>query len=102
MCIRDSRSYPSVRDGAGAHDACLEALPAGLGAHRLWRADEQRSGGAGWEDSVAGGWLRLTRLLVVVPVVGDLYGHVHGGTAVSYTHLRAHETVLDLVCRLLL
>ena len=25
-----------------------------------------------------------------------------GMTAVSYTHLRAHETVLDLVCRLLL
>ena len=25
-----------------------------------------------------------------------------GGVAVSYTHLRAHETVLDLVCRLLL
>ena len=24
------------------------------------------------------------------------------GAAVSYTHLRAHETVLDLVCRLLL
>ena len=26
----------------------------------------------------------------------------HGCKAVSYTHLRAHETVLDLVCRLLL
>ena len=25
-----------------------------------------------------------------------------GVVAVSYTHLRAHETVLDLVCRLLL
>ena len=25
-----------------------------------------------------------------------------GGKPVSYTHLRAHETVLDLVCRLLL
>ena len=25
-----------------------------------------------------------------------------GGPAVSYTHLRAHETVLDIVCRLLL
>ena len=25
-----------------------------------------------------------------------------GVTTVSYTHLRAHETVLDLVCRLLL
>ena len=27
---------------------------------------------------------------------------VEGVEAVSYTHLRAHETVLDLVCRLLL
>ena len=26
----------------------------------------------------------------------------YGITSVSYTHLRAHETVLDLVCRLLL
>ena len=28
--------------------------------------------------------------------------HQNGVGAVSYTHLRAHETVLDLVCRLLL
>src|SRR5665811_2082245 len=28
--------------------------------------------------------------------------HLTGIAAVSYTHLRAHETVLDLVCRLLL
>ena len=28
--------------------------------------------------------------------------HIHYFNAVSYTHLRAHETVLDLVCRLLL
>ena len=42
-------------------------------------------------------------------VVGEAE-HVHvdqrvdavGVEAVSYTHLRAHETVLDLVCRLLL
>ena len=27
---------------------------------------------------------------------------LQGRNAVSYTHLRAHETVLDLVCRLLL
>src|SRR5664280_3264732 len=38
----------------------------------------------------------------------DRFGEKIGGllwerfTAVSYTHLRAHETVLDLVCRLLL
>ena len=42
-----------------------------------------------------------TRRLVkgVVHGIGD-YGNCLG--AVSYTHLRAHETVLDLVCRLLL
>ena len=30
------------------------------------------------------------------------YREKHGPYPVSYTHLRAHETVLDLVCRLLL
>ena len=29
-------------------------------------------------------------------------GEAHRAEPVSYTHLRAHETVLDLVCRLLL
>ena len=33
-------------------------------------------------------------------VTGD--NHLLKLRAVSYTHLRAHETVLDLVCRLLL
>ena len=34
---------------------------------------------------------------------GQLHWHDwRSQTAVSYTHLRAHETVLDLVCRLLL
>src|SRR5664280_2214089 len=36
------------------------------------------------------------RVQEVCTVIVDSYG------AVSYTHLRAHETVLDLVCRLLL
>ena len=31
-----------------------------------------------------------------------LQGIGGGAVTVSYTHLRAHETVLDLVCRLLL
>src|SRR5664280_1830883 len=30
------------------------------------------------------------------------YLRAHAEESVSYTHLRAHETVLDLVCRLLL
>ena len=40
------------------------------------------------------------------PAIGEAYGIVPDSDerdiAVSYTHLRAHETVLDLVCRLLL
>ena len=38
----------------------------------------------------------------VFPVGVQVGGGVRPITAVSYTHLRAHETVLDLVCRLLL
>ena len=40
---------------------------------------------------------RVTRREVLSPVDG-----VVNRVPVSYTHLRAHETVLDLVCRLLL
>ena len=39
----------------------------------------------------------------VAPVYSDkVTRHVDDTAAVSYKHLRAHETVLDLVCRLLL
>ena len=38
---------------------------------------------------------------LVMDVCMDGIG-LYGQTSVSYTHLRAHETVLDLVCRLLL
>ena len=39
---------------------------------------------------------------IAIAVLGfSVWAH-HMFTAVSYTHLRAHETVLDLVCRLLL
>ena len=36
------------------------------------------------------------------PACDYLRGFTVAGEPVSYTHLRAHETVLDLVCRLLL
>ena len=41
-------------------------------------------------------------LVVFHRIVGGVAAWFHGVGAVSYTHLRAHETVLDLVCRLLL
>ena len=45
--------------------------------------------------------------LALLLALGDMAERIQRGTAqepeaVSYTHLRAHETVLDLVCRLLL
>ena len=36
------------------------------------------------------------------PFAAPAFRSAHLASAVSYTHLRAHETVLDLVCRLLL
>ena len=42
---------------------------------------------------------RMDRMLLVVSALALAY---FGFDTVSYTHLRAHETVLDLVCRLLL
>ena len=45
------------------------------------------------------GWAGVHRFYLGQVGLGILYVFL---TAVSYTHLRAHETVLDLVCRLLL
>ena len=61
----------------------------------------------GWRDL---GVSRLMRMAVPAEppisrgraVRSDLQGLWRSMEAVSYTHLRAHETVLDLVCRLLL
>ena len=45
----------------------------------------------------------LVELLLMLDAArGASAGHLTVVMPVSYTHLRAHETVLDLVCRLLL
>ena len=40
--------------------------------------------------------------MMVLMATGQRVFAMIGFVAVSYTHLRAHETVLELVCRLLL
>ena len=49
-------------------------------------------------------WVGLaqSRLSIIDLSGGSQPIHNEDKTPVSYTHLRAHETVLDLVCRLLL
>ena len=46
--------------------------------------------------------LRVHALTAVTQADHHLVSLQRGAHPVSYTHLRAHETVLDLVCRLLL
>ena len=43
-----------------------------------------------------------TRQQAIARLEDPSYSNQSLAMAVSYTHLRAHETVLDLVCRLLL
>ena len=49
---------------------------------------------------------RVAAALMGDPIAANMFmlgvAWQHGWIPVSYTHLRAHETVLDLVCRLLL
>ena len=70
------------------------------GAHRavLWRVGERVNLHEQLQNSPAmqGQTLVSSKALFVDPL-----GNV-AGEAVSYTHLRAHETREDLVCRLLL
>ena len=46
--------------------------------------------------------LEVTDAKVEADIIEDLFVNEDALGPVSYTHLRAHETVLDLVCRLLL
>ena len=46
--------------------------------------------------------ITATRVSKSYPQNGGLVKALVNVSSVSYTHLRAHETVLDLVCRLLL
>ena len=56
----------------------------------------QEEDGERGQDGTGQGGDGLQRLVV------DQFDVVDASQPVSYTHLRAHETVLDLVCRLLL
>src|SRR5665811_716551 len=111
------RHHRRQRAIAAAYGAVLE--PARLRRHAL-RPDRRRAGGG-----VAGGRRHsylmamgrrypLIVLLALAIAMPAIPGHARSdddgirimtpekGSAVSYTHLRAHETVLDIVCRLLL
>src|SRR5664280_2071545 len=76
----------------------------------LWAKTSCSASDGGSSTSALKMWLRYGRrspvkfptLCSSSQVMLDLDHGVGCSTTVSYTHLRAHETVLDLVCRLLL
>src|SRR5665811_1210956 len=76
--ITDCPAVARVGEGDGAESV--------RGARGLGGPDRATVGGG--EDGAAGAHR---------PAVAGV-GKGHGEQAVSYTHLRAHETVLDLVC----
>src|SRR5665811_2532182 len=84
-----------------------EAL--GLGADGLFPRRERRSRVRIWHWRIPGGCFGLQGHGQNMRGLAGRWGLLirafcimDGWAPVSYTHLRAHETVLDLVCRLLL
>ena len=47
-------------------------------------------------------WSEVKQIPAIKDIIKNHPGKIQSIRTVSYTHLRAHETVLDLVCRLLL
>ena len=106
MCIRDSNDaleQPDVVELSHGFESLIAPIPA-----RLWlRAPHAEMYGGLFlfektqqllEDDI------LHRDFLHCFKTGDVTFRSYAlkSDAVSYTHLRAHETVLDLVCRLLL
>src|SRR5665811_256295 len=112
-----------LRPGARGHDAIGEALSpvvahafapvaqGGLGLTRLHAGTNSdnyisqsilRSAGFTQWGADHQAWRRADGSLSDGAYFELLVGDLRASGPVSYTHLRAHETVLDLVCRLLL
>src|SRR5665811_2552833 len=92
-----------VGGGIGGLTAALMLRARGIGCELFEQSDTIRELGVGINTlphairELAG--LGLLQKLDDVAIRTDVLYYLN---PVSYTHLRAHETVLDLVCRLLL
>src|SRR5665811_260445 len=107
MCIRDRLLVDRV---TGRAEIALNRMPgfdrdAGVTRRNAERGREGKKIGVVTEPRTAG-LVGVDDVLdveaVEQPFRRRLDARILGGDPVSYTHLRAHETVLDLVCRLLL
>src|SRR5664280_2932361 len=90
-----TRTCASCRGGLRNQDSVLQAVDWGLGCQPSLFNAFPSSDGVPIPVCVPWHWFGGTRR-------NPLRKYSQGSRSVSYTHLRAHETVLDLVCRLLL
>src|SRR5665811_1298674 len=102
MCIRDS---PFSEPSAAAFIAALiSSLVAGVFSWTVRSVAEPVGRGTRIEkpSSLPLSWGMTRAIALAAPVVvGIMFrAAARARRTVSYTHLRAHETVLDLVCRL--
>src|SRR5664280_387273 len=82
-------------------DLCPQALQNNAVAHGGWRLRTAAGRTPDGESTLAAAGVLDGATLFLVGIDPGGEGRIFDDT-VSYTHLRAHETVLDLVCRLLL
>ena len=89
--MKQMRRAAIYKLAASAHEMELDVM------NGILRRDDDGRWHIGDYDLLA--WLDAHHGEEMVVVLGSMADERE---AVSYTHLRAHETVLDLVCRLLL
>src|SRR5450756_832654 len=106
MSVKDSHASNPTR--ISSRSCALSTAPAMLGP-----PTDRRSGGAGHHDRSVATTVGIRHGICTRPAVENTHDvlacsahqstrRVEEAPAVSYTHLRAHETRHDLVCRLLL
>ena len=97
MCIRDGPVHDAARRASGLFTLLALAFIL-LAARELHGRDHAAAGPL----ILAGSIGFLFHAHEAQPMLAALTANTAAFCAVSYTHLRAHETVLALVCRLLL
>src|SRR5664280_2226567 len=90
----------NVKKGETSIEEALEVLKnfpyTDLGFARI---DHHREMRTGYPEIIYCAGKSVEQVREIFRVMSEKESNVIGTRAVSYTHLRAHETVLDLVCR---
>src|SRR5664280_3396886 len=104
MSIRDSLStdWFSLVDNTPSNGSFVTTFSIPSNQYRIRISEALTGSPMAYSDGVFTISAQPVRTIGMIAPNGGEQWIVGTTNAVSYTHLRAHETVLDLVCRLLL